>query len=556
MLLFAAGEISNTRGKRCFSLFTVALVVGGSLWDSLHHVVEVHQYPGVLDAAFLKLVFPEIEQQHRVTARTPAIEAAMQHSFQALPKNGRGTLDGTALRSLLHRFFLNSRGYVLKGLEPGGALWNGSVSVDLLREGVPKDARELLDSRLHEYGSSLTDSALLASLVLEMVLAEERKVLTDVYESLGMSLQDALDESGSQKVLNLFSQGLVFGGSTKELAEWDADQETLTEIYSAWPDVLTFVGEVQRSVVSDQSVVTFDDMLSVVWAIHERFGRWQNRECNQVKDKLQRLHGGRTGRVLISDFYGGRVFDEQWPFLESGGYLHQLGALDVDYTLEPRVIVPNYMYSLSNCVTMRKHFSICCLDACESILATVEMLLGSPRGLPEDITDVLSGLSMVESQTNLALSGSLRQRLYDVAASHGGLVPIHGRLFQQWLHHAYPLECAFPHMSGTVRPLTEEDYVLETGVDSRASVEEIFQRIEEAAPRWRREKLEVDDLESVLWIAEEETLDTLEVQTCDQICHMFQFFVLIVAGACGYWMSGAIGQSQSGNSFETKKHYV
>uniref|UniRef100_A0A7S1FC87 Uncharacterized protein n=1 Tax=Noctiluca scintillans TaxID=2966 RepID=A0A7S1FC87_NOCSC len=556
MFLFAAGETSNTSGKRCFSLFAVALVVGGSLWDSLHHVAKVRHNPDVLDAAFLELVFPEIAQQHRVTARTPLIEATMQNIFQALPKNGRGTLGGAALRTLLHRFFLNSRGYVLKGLEPGGVLWNGSVSVDLLSEGVPKDARELLDSRLHEHGSSLADSALLASLVLEMVLAEERKVLTDVYESLGMSLQDALGDSGARKVLNLFSQGLVFGGSIKELAEWDVDQETLTEIYSAWPEVLTFVGELHRSVVSDQSVVTFDDMLSVVWAIHERFGQWQNRECNQVKDQLYRLHGGRTGRVLISDFYGGRVLDEQWPFLESGGYLRQLGALDVEHTLEPRVIVPNYMYSLSNCVTMREHFSICCLDACESILASVEMALGSPRGLPEDIIDVVSGSSVVESWTNLVFSGSLRQRLYDVAASHGGLVPIHGRLFRQWLHHAYPLECAFPHMSGTVRPLTEEDYVLETGVDPRASVEEIFQRIDDATPRWRREKLEVEDLESVLWIAEEETLDTSEVQTCDQICHVFQFLVLAVAGACGYWMSVAIGQSHSGNYFETKKHYV
>ena len=31
---------------------------------------------------------------------------------------------------------------------------------------------------------------------------------------------------------------------------------------------------------------------------------------------------------------------------------------------------------------------------------------------------------------------------------HGGKVPIHGRLFAQWLHYVFPRDCAFPYKSG------------------------------------------------------------------------------------------------------------
>merc|ERR550537_644654 len=46
------------------------------------------------------------------------------------------------------------------------------------------------------------------------------------------------------------------------------------------------------------------------------------------------------------------------------------------------------------------------------------------------------------------------------------MIPLHGRLFAQWLHYAFPHECPYPHMSGTVtnrksnetlEPVTEDE---------------------------------------------------------------------------------------------------
>merc|ERR1719324_1941233 len=78
---------------------------------------------------------------------------------------------------------------------------------------------------------------------------------------------------------------------------------------------------------------------------------------------------------------------------------------------------------------------------------------------------ILDMVPMIPSATmpsNRSLSPWLKQRLQEVAKHHNGLVPLHGRLFMQWLHYAYPRECNFPHAAGTINPIRPED-LLESG---------------------------------------------------------------------------------------------
>merc|ERR1719502_2312607 len=70
---------------------------------------------------------------------------------------------------------------------------------------------------------------------------------------------------------------------------------------------------------------------------------------------------------------------------------------------------------------------------------------------------------MVSSATmpsNRTLASWLHHRLDEIAKHHGGLVPLHGRLFAQWLHYAYPRECNFPHAAGTIDPKRPEDLIV------------------------------------------------------------------------------------------------
>merc|ERR1719473_1026812 len=49
-------------------------------------------------------------------------------------------------------------------------------------------------------------------------------------------------------------------------------------------------------------------------------------------------------------------------------------------------------------------------------------------------------------------------QLEKVAKSNGGMVPLHGRLFAQWLHYVFPHECPFPHKNGAVSATTPMEF--------------------------------------------------------------------------------------------------
>lgn len=53
-------------------------------------------------------------------ARISSLEEVLRPAFQALPKNS-GLLTQHAVRYVLHRFFLQNHGWLMKGLEPEGA---------------------------------------------------------------------------------------------------------------------------------------------------------------------------------------------------------------------------------------------------------------------------------------------------------------------------------------------------------------------------------------------------------------------------------------------------
>jgi hypothetical protein len=70
------------------------------------------------------------------------------------------------------------------------------------------------------------------------------------------------------------------------------------------------------------------------------------------------------------------------------------------------------------------------------------------------------------------------QRLQEVADRNHGQVPLHGRLFAQWMHHAFPRECPYPNEAGTATPLTPDEWMQKTGQgDSKASKEEMLSMI-------------------------------------------------------------------------------
>merc|ERR1719428_2549109 len=86
-------------------------------------------------------------------------------------------------------------------------------------------------------------------------------------------------------------------------------------------------------------------------------------------------------------------------------------------------------------------------------------------------------------QTNLEddappeISDALVGQLDKIASAHGGQVPLHGRLFAQWLHYVFPQQCPFPHKTGDASTARPHEF---TGGDFIASKAEMTRHAERA----------------------------------------------------------------------------
>merc|ERR1719491_1653558 len=246
---------------------------------------------------------------------------------------------------------------------------------------------------------------------------------------------------------------------------------------------------------------TFDSSVAFVEELGHHFGSFQDLECKALKGKLVELEHQGTGRVRLPRFYAGGV-NGDWTLSESVQYLRNLGALDETDPNKPSVVIPNYLTSWTNCLTASGFYSVCCSDECEGLRQHLEEHVASPSAPPARIAEVVAHLHSDTVDAPRNLSSTLLARLDEVAQFHTGQVPLHGRLFAQWMHHAYPRECPFPHVSGTISPMSPEDWMSQNGVDNvEATVEEMqlhHSRLEHEA------SMEDDTDDSLPWTHVEE----------------------------------------------------
>jgi len=191
--------------------------------------------------------------------------------------------------------------------------------------------------------------------------------------------------------------------------------------------------------------LNFPALAHVVEEVGDRFGRYQDLECRALKNRLVDREKQLPGRVLLSDFYKKGL---QGHFTESVEYLRELGALDEsDPKMPPSVVVPNYINSKANCHGASSSFySVCCIDECAGLMGHLEREIAMPTAKPPRIAALVASMPSDSMVARRNLSTTLLSRLDAIAERHAGLVPLHGRLFAQWMHHAYPNECQYPQV--------------------------------------------------------------------------------------------------------------
>merc|ERR1719355_480567 len=308
-----------------------------------------------------------------------------------------------------------------------------------------------------------------------MVAAVERLTFDEVIRGVELAFKlnahevtDGLNLDAFSDVLGSYLITEMLEGTSNELLQHLEDKRNIRQLYPHWDTTLLFMTDLvlsedfgkmhSRNPFTEHGKYFFNDATIIAQRISEDFGSWSNHECHEIKDGLLSMDPHGTGRVKLSEFYG-KSENGQWQFREASDYLRQLGALDESSSLQgPQVIIPNYVSGMSNCITSAPYYSICCLNECDRVFQHMEAAILASTASTTEIIRAVESMPDVTSGEVGKVNESLRSRLEEVAALHDGKVPLHGRLFAQWLHFVFPRDCPFPHEAGTVNPQTPMKY--------------------------------------------------------------------------------------------------
>ena len=169
------------------------------------------------------------------------------------------------------------------------------------------------------------------------------------------------------------------------------------------------------------------------------------RNCRDMKAHLVELDSEGSGRVPLGLLYA-QPASASYHFSESTDYLRKIGALD-ETTSTPKVFIASYIAGPSNCIASSSYYSVCCLVACDGLMRDLEGSIRAPQVLPEPLLLLVGNLSSPSIDAPRQISPGLVSKLHTIADRHEGMVPLHSRLFAQWMHLVFPQECPFPHLS-------------------------------------------------------------------------------------------------------------
>jgi len=409
------------------------------------------------------------------------IEEELRPMYVSLPKNKHGRLDPVTVRYALHRYFLQKHGWYVNGLGHVNSTEGAATGTTIMKDRAPAFIQSMFERRLQGQGLSHHDLAVFAATLTDLIHSEVSGNLERAYAALELSTVGPVSRGGYEMatkayLLTYLSSGAEVVTETEELL---SVERSFDYDYPAWNDTLMWASDLQSTIDDSdrrclnpfvQHESTFEKQVSFLQELGHRLGTFQNLECRRLKDQLAEMEDIGTGRVPLTRFYRG-ILDGEFQFTESVEYLRHMGALDDTNPKRMSVVIPNYIQSQSNCLAGSSFYSVCCSDECEGLLGQVEREVQGPSAPPAQIIAVVSNMQSDTVHAPRNLSKALVSRLGEIAHLHGGSVPLHGRLFAQWMHHAYPLECRFPHVIGATNRISPDEWMEEMDIDS-AQVEE------------------------------------------------------------------------------------
>jgi len=458
-------------------------------------------------------------QGHRVGAesRVQELEMLLLPTFRSLPKLPGDRLDVGATRYMLHRHFVLRRNWNIHAFASGGDAWNSSSPSAVLRHhiGGGEAAADVFERRLVDSrGLTLREAAMLAATLESLVHEELLERLQVALRVTGLKSETALKDRDVELLMAAYMVLYLSRSSASATAKEVSDRLARFKTNPYWDPTRKWLREVRREVVMalppDAEKNSFVSVAQQLEEASYRYGHYADQECTDLKTELLQYEGSMPGYVPLNKFYGAALHNGSWQFSESQAFLRQSGALDESDPERPSVIIPNWIGLPSNCVAGSKFYSVCCVNECDSLLGKLEQRIAAPEASPASIVELVEQLPSATVVAPRTLPEELIRRLHSIAARHGGRVPLHGRLFYQWLHNAFPRECPFPHLAGATEPLEMNAFEEKTGEKASLEREELaakLQELESTGFHLSQSSLEVEAAAlSQRWSEEEELL--------------------------------------------------
>jgi len=417
-----------------------------------------------------------------------SVEEDLLPMWRVLPKTQEGFVEWRMVRYLAHRYFMQQSSLLVRGFEPMRQINSSHMGgADIFNEKVPSIVDAVLESKRSSKGFSLQEAAAMIATLGQLIRDAEGTLLAKVYRQQRKSTKQSLSHTELENLVEAYMIHWMMDDDQQVIRLLLANRTLLHTALPKWPQIKGFVDGVVKGMEFGRqraaqpghgpaalgSRYSFDDAHEAVSSITKNFASFWESECQVIKDSLVGMDTTGTGRVSLSDFYGANA-DGEWRFGESEAYLRELGALDESSAWRGKqVIIPNYIQSASNCIVATPHYLVCCTNECEAVLNEIEDAIGAPVAEPELILPLVGNMTNFDDEAP-KVDEALKLQLGRIAETHGGKVPLHGRLFTQWLHYVFPQECPFPHKTGSTTAVTPlqfgDSYIVsEADVSSHAA---------------------------------------------------------------------------------------
>ena len=410
-------------------------------------------------------------------------------------------LFGTLFTIIFRKNMLGS----FKGLEPSGTRANVSElhSAHIIQNKAPAILEAILEDRQDRRGLGLSDAVAMMAALEHLIFDESVVLLERAYALNDLNGGDLLDEISLHEVLRSYL--LIFRqGQSANLYDQNLHRSIKARYStkSGWHEIVAYEQDVQHDYDFNSRMKTnpfsarrysFEESFQMVINLAEGYGKWQNADCRDMKEHLMGLDARGTGRIPLDVFYRSEA-GSAFEFTESQEYLRDSGALDESLKGNPSVLIANYLAGPSNCIASNAYYSVCCLSECEHIMNDIEGHVKRPTATSQQLLSLLANMSSTTVDAPRTFSPDMTKRLSQIANQNEGTIPIHGRLFGQWLHYAFPHECPLPIAAQNA--LTPSAWLNGAAIGTTEEREQHIQTAEEldlagehAAGEWTEEEI-------------------------------------------------------------------